>query len=138
MHSVSYWLGFAAKYHFIMNKLCYLIWVTSLILGHMWQSIFLVASNAAAILPSFWALRQKVIFLCASCWHNNFSYQSIIFNCSICILELIYTNCPLKITSDGYLFLTKRSSLICNLKSTVHQLVVIIVLLISDYLRCIV
>nr|XP_029123003.1 uncharacterized protein LOC105053587 isoform X2 [Elaeis guineensis] len=27
--------------------------------GHMWQSIFLVASNAAAILPSFWALRQK-------------------------------------------------------------------------------
>lgn len=27
--------------------------------GHMWQSIFLVASNAAAILPSFWSLRQK-------------------------------------------------------------------------------
>ncbi|XP_038982658.1 uncharacterized protein LOC120110856 isoform X1 [Phoenix dactylifera] len=27
--------------------------------GHMWQSIFLVASNAAAILPAFWALRQK-------------------------------------------------------------------------------
>ncbi|CAL9086719.1 unnamed protein product [Musa textilis] len=27
--------------------------------GHIWQSIFLVASNAAAILPAFWALRQK-------------------------------------------------------------------------------
>ncbi|KAJ3682515.1 hypothetical protein LUZ60_015088 [Juncus effusus] len=27
--------------------------------GHVWQSIFLVASNAAAILPAFWALRQK-------------------------------------------------------------------------------
>ncbi|XP_057981476.1 uncharacterized protein LOC131166878 isoform X2 [Malania oleifera] len=27
--------------------------------GHMWQSISLIASNAAAILPAFWALRQK-------------------------------------------------------------------------------
>ncbi|KAJ6851463.1 uncharacterized protein M6B38_259140 [Iris pallida] len=27
--------------------------------GHIWQSIFLIASNAAAILPAFWALRQK-------------------------------------------------------------------------------
>ncbi|OAY76493.1 Transmembrane protein 8B [Ananas comosus] len=27
--------------------------------GHVWQSIFLIASNAAAILPAFWALRQK-------------------------------------------------------------------------------
>ncbi|KAJ1295396.1 hypothetical protein BS78_01G220600 [Paspalum vaginatum] len=27
--------------------------------GHIWQSVFLIASNAAAILPSFWALRQK-------------------------------------------------------------------------------
>ncbi|XP_077223742.1 transmembrane protein-like protein isoform X2 [Tasmannia lanceolata] len=27
--------------------------------GHMWQSIALIASNAAAILPAFWALRQK-------------------------------------------------------------------------------
>ncbi|XP_024316796.1 uncharacterized protein LOC100844795 isoform X3 [Brachypodium distachyon] len=27
--------------------------------GHMWQSVFLIASNAAAILPAFWALRQK-------------------------------------------------------------------------------
>ncbi|CAL9163504.1 unnamed protein product [Musa hybrid cultivar] len=27
--------------------------------GHIWQLIFLVASNAAAILPAFWALRQK-------------------------------------------------------------------------------
>ncbi|KAH9604129.1 hypothetical protein KSS87_010469 [Heliosperma pusillum] len=27
--------------------------------GHKWQSILLVASNAAAILPAYWALRQK-------------------------------------------------------------------------------
>ncbi|KAG2548750.1 hypothetical protein PVAP13_9KG217500 [Panicum virgatum] len=27
--------------------------------GHIWQSVFLIASNAAAILPAFWALRQK-------------------------------------------------------------------------------
>lgn len=27
--------------------------------GHIWQSVFLIASNAAAFLPSFWALRQK-------------------------------------------------------------------------------
>ncbi|BBG97554.1 transmembrane protein-related protein [Prunus dulcis] len=27
--------------------------------GHVWQSIFLIASNAAAALPAFWALRQK-------------------------------------------------------------------------------
>ncbi|KAJ4955801.1 hypothetical protein NE237_012584 [Protea cynaroides] len=27
--------------------------------GHIWQSIALIASNAAAILPAFWALRQK-------------------------------------------------------------------------------
>ncbi|KAK9280360.1 hypothetical protein L1049_014049 [Liquidambar formosana] len=27
--------------------------------GHMWQSISLIASNAAAVLPAFWALRQK-------------------------------------------------------------------------------
>ncbi|KAK1307608.1 hypothetical protein QJS10_CPA09g01744 [Acorus calamus] len=27
--------------------------------GHIVQSVFLIASNAAAILPSFWALRQK-------------------------------------------------------------------------------
>nr|CAB3499504.1 unnamed protein product [Digitaria exilis] len=30
--------------------------------GHIWQSVFLIASNAAAILPAFWALRQKVSF----------------------------------------------------------------------------
>ncbi|KAG8091754.1 hypothetical protein GUJ93_ZPchr0012g20503 [Zizania palustris] len=30
--------------------------------GHIWQSVFLIASNAAAILPAFWALRQKVYF----------------------------------------------------------------------------
>ncbi|XP_058084278.1 uncharacterized protein LOC131231917 isoform X3 [Magnolia sinica] len=28
-------------------------------MGHIWQSIVLIASNAAAILPAFWALRQK-------------------------------------------------------------------------------
>ncbi|XP_042457064.1 uncharacterized protein LOC122041448 [Zingiber officinale] len=27
--------------------------------GHIWQTIFLVASNGAAILPAYWALRQK-------------------------------------------------------------------------------
>ncbi|XP_072988826.1 uncharacterized protein [Typha latifolia] len=27
--------------------------------GHMWQSIFLIASNAAALLPAFWALHRK-------------------------------------------------------------------------------
>ncbi|KAF8379550.1 hypothetical protein HHK36_028990 [Tetracentron sinense] len=27
--------------------------------GHLWQSVSLIASNAAAILPAFWALRQK-------------------------------------------------------------------------------
>ncbi|XP_072955408.1 uncharacterized protein [Typha angustifolia] len=27
--------------------------------GHMWQSIFLVGSNAAALLPAFWALHRK-------------------------------------------------------------------------------
>ncbi|CAL4933803.1 unnamed protein product [Urochloa decumbens] len=27
--------------------------------GHIWHSVFLIASNAAAILPAFWALRQK-------------------------------------------------------------------------------
>lgn len=27
--------------------------------GHIWRSIFLIASNAAAVLPAFWALRQK-------------------------------------------------------------------------------
>ncbi|TVU30519.1 hypothetical protein EJB05_22148, partial [Eragrostis curvula] len=27
--------------------------------GHIWQSVFLIASNAAAIFPAFWALRQK-------------------------------------------------------------------------------
>ncbi|GMH22455.1 hypothetical protein Nepgr_024298 [Nepenthes gracilis] len=27
--------------------------------GHLWQSVSLVASNAAAILPAYWALRQK-------------------------------------------------------------------------------
>jgi hypothetical protein len=29
--------------------------------GHIWQSICLNASNAAAVLPAFWALRQKVM-----------------------------------------------------------------------------
>nr|XP_008375986.2 uncharacterized protein LOC103439220 [Malus domestica] len=29
--------------------------------GHVWQSIFLIASNAAAALPAFWALRQKAL-----------------------------------------------------------------------------
>ncbi|OEL28710.1 hypothetical protein BAE44_0010271 [Dichanthelium oligosanthes] len=29
--------------------------------GHIWQSVFLIASNAAAILPAFWALRQKFL-----------------------------------------------------------------------------
>ncbi|KAI8021887.1 hypothetical protein LOK49_LG03G02235 [Camellia lanceoleosa] len=27
--------------------------------GHLWQSISLIASNAAAVLPAFWCLRQK-------------------------------------------------------------------------------
>lgn len=27
--------------------------------GHIWQSISLIASNAAAVLPAYWALRQK-------------------------------------------------------------------------------
>lgn len=27
--------------------------------GHIWQSVALIASNAAAILPAFWSLRQK-------------------------------------------------------------------------------
>lgn len=31
--------------------------------GHIMQSIFLIASNAAAILPGYWALRQKVLIL---------------------------------------------------------------------------
>ncbi|GAB2224143.1 hypothetical protein Drorol1_Dr00004891 [Drosera rotundifolia] len=29
--------------------------------GHLWQSIFLIASNAAAILPAYWSLREKVL-----------------------------------------------------------------------------
>lgn len=29
--------------------------------GHMWQSISLVASNAAALLPAYWALRHKAL-----------------------------------------------------------------------------
>ncbi|GMY23698.1 transmembrane protein 8b [Fagus crenata] len=29
--------------------------------GHIWQSICLIASNAAAVLPAFWALRQKAL-----------------------------------------------------------------------------
>ncbi|KAF9668985.1 hypothetical protein SADUNF_Sadunf14G0060400 [Salix dunnii] len=38
--------------------------------GHIWQSIALIGSNAAAILPAYWALRQKafaewVIFTCS-------------------------------------------------------------------------
>lgn len=28
--------------------------------GHIRQSIFLIASNAAAVLPAYWALRNKV------------------------------------------------------------------------------
>lgn len=32
-------------------------------IGHMIQSIALIASNAAALLPAYWALRQRVIFL---------------------------------------------------------------------------
>ena len=31
--------------------------------GHIWQSFCLIASNAAAVLPAFWALRQKVMLL---------------------------------------------------------------------------
>lgn len=27
--------------------------------GHIWQAVFLIASNAAAVLPAFWAIRQK-------------------------------------------------------------------------------
>ncbi|CAA7390766.1 unnamed protein product [Spirodela intermedia] len=34
--------------------------------GHVWQSIFLIASNVAAIFPTFWALRQK---------KNNYFYD---------------------------------------------------------------
>jgi len=30
---------------------------------HIVQSIALIASNAAALLPAYWALRQRVIFL---------------------------------------------------------------------------
>ncbi|KAF3956051.1 hypothetical protein CMV_018798 [Castanea mollissima] len=29
--------------------------------GHIWQSFCLIASNAAAVLPAFWALRQKAL-----------------------------------------------------------------------------
>ncbi|KAJ8623795.1 hypothetical protein MRB53_032325 [Persea americana] len=29
--------------------------------GHIWQSVALIASNGAAILPAFWSLRQKAI-----------------------------------------------------------------------------
>lgn len=29
--------------------------------GHIWQSICLIASNAAAVLPAFWALRQRAL-----------------------------------------------------------------------------
>ncbi|KAH7513094.1 hypothetical protein FEM48_Zijuj12G0160000 [Ziziphus jujuba var. spinosa] len=29
--------------------------------GHIWQSISLIGSNAAAVLPAFWALRQKAL-----------------------------------------------------------------------------
>uniref|UniRef100_A0A0D9XK53 EGF-like domain-containing protein n=1 Tax=Leersia perrieri TaxID=77586 RepID=A0A0D9XK53_9ORYZ len=29
--------------------------------GHIWQSVLLIASNGAAILPAFWALRQKFL-----------------------------------------------------------------------------
>lgn len=29
--------------------------------GHVWQSISLIASNAAAVLPAYWCLRQKVM-----------------------------------------------------------------------------
>ncbi|KAF5464317.1 hypothetical protein F2P56_014401 [Juglans regia] len=38
--------------------------------GHIWQSFCLIASNAAAVLPAFWALRRKalaewVVFTCS-------------------------------------------------------------------------
>lgn len=38
--------------------------------GHLWQSISLIASNAAAILPAYWCLRHKafaewVLFMCS-------------------------------------------------------------------------
>lgn len=38
--------------------------------GHIWQSVSLIASNAAAIMPAYWALRQKafaewVLFTCS-------------------------------------------------------------------------
>ena len=29
--------------------------------GRIWQSITLIASNAAAVLPAYWALRHKVV-----------------------------------------------------------------------------
>lgn len=28
--------------------------------GHVWQSISLIASNVAAVLPAYWAFRNKV------------------------------------------------------------------------------
>ena len=33
--------------------------------GHIWQSVAIIASNAAALLPSYWSLHQKVIFTCS-------------------------------------------------------------------------
>ena len=40
--------------------------------GHIWQSISLIASNAAFILPAYWALRQKVIL--ASPWRFGWNH----------------------------------------------------------------
>ena len=39
--------------------------------GHIWQSISLIASNAAAVLPAYWALRQKVLFIIHLDWTEN-------------------------------------------------------------------
>lgn len=42
---------------------------------HIVQSIALIASNAAALLPAYWALRQRVIFLV-------YTFNSMVLVCS--------------------------------------------------------
>ncbi|CAL0315060.1 unnamed protein product [Lupinus luteus] len=48
--------GYAPSHYLVFRSLIELWKVCA---GHIVQSIFLIASNAAAILPAYWALRQK-------------------------------------------------------------------------------
>lgn len=48
---------------FETSQLFYVLMCLKLDEGYIVQSIALIVSNAAALLPAYWALRQRVIFL---------------------------------------------------------------------------